>query len=499
MQKRVKKSVLISCKDKLIQVAVLERGRLEDYFVETKEEKTLVGNIYKGVVEDIKPSVGACFVNVGLARKGFLYLSDLNQILKIEEEAEEESWFRKLFFPRRKLRNSAITKGKEILVQVIKDPYERKGSRLTSHITLASRTLVFIYGSHHFGVSKKIEDLSERSRLKNIIRKLPLPENCGLIARTFSEGQDRKKIIADYKYLLNLWRLIKHRSSRLKAPSLVYEEYDLVLRVVRDYISSDISEIYIDSLEDFKRIKKFSQTFFPEFQKRIFYYERPYPLFEFFGVSNQMKEVFSRRIRLECGGYIIIEKTQALTSIDVNSGSFKTNLSQEEASFLVNKEAAKEIARQLRLRDIGGIVVIDFIDMHNRLHRDKLLNILRSYLNQDRAKTEIVSYSPIGLVEMTRRRTRKGPETIFLQDCPYCEGSGKVRSLYAIGMDLVSKLRDYISAKNSSRVSIRVNPRIKEYIEKQWKSELLNIEKKYSSRVYLEPDENLPFEKYILR
>ena len=526
---KVKRVILINAQEKdIVNVAILENGILEEFYSESKKKKSLVGNIYKGVIEDIVPSLGGCFVNIGMQRKGFLYLRDLEEILEIEKiEKEERIWpiFRIFRFTRKKQISIEQLKGKEVMVQIIKDPYQNKPARLTSHITLASRTLVLVYGSCSWGVSRKIEDQKERKRLLSILKKLKLPSQCGLIARTASLYENKSKIFTDHQYLLNLWKSIQYRFKRRPTPSLIYEELDLTLRILRDYAGASLSEVYVDDISSFKRLQSFCKVFYPHIIDKISYFSQDKSLFDSFGITSQIKQLYSKKVKLECGGYLVIEPTEALTVIDVNSGSFAPSFteigdsktrseyrdtskditsksrprhgakftsvsSQEEASFYVNKQACKEIARQLRLRNIGGIIVIDFINMKKKEHKEELIRYFRRLLLRDKMPTQILSFTSLGLLEMTRKRERVSFLNTVFRACPCCKGEGKIESLVVVGERIINELKQFSSGK----VTLKVHPLFKKYIEENIRNKI-NLN---SLKIFIEEDENIKIDDYSI-
>jgi len=425
-KEKINNEMLISKGESETRIAVVESGVLEEFFVEKSSAKRLVGNIYKGKVEAIVPGIGAAFVNMGIPKNGFLYLEEKHGYGDIlAEEIESDKGFKKD-------KPSALEKGQEVLVQVVREQIGTKGPRLTRRISLPGRYVVLVPHGRSVGISKRIEDHKERARIRQIITRFRLPKDFGIIVRTEGEGMGKWEFIREIKYLLNLWKKIMDRVKSSPAPSLIYEEYDLILRATRDLFTKEIDRVRVDSKEQFHRIFNFIRSYMPGLRRRVEFYKGTSPLFQYAGIEKQINVVFSRRIKLKSGGWIIIEPTEALVSIDVNTGHFVGGKSgrkknPEETAFITNREAAVEIARQIRLKDIGGIIVIDFIDMRRGDYRRAVVQALKEGIRRDKAKIKILNFSNIGLVEMTRQRMRKGLESTMYKTCPNCQGRGLVR------------------------------------------------------------------------
>ncbi|MDP2653803.1 MAG: Rne/Rng family ribonuclease [Candidatus Omnitrophota bacterium] len=434
------------------RVAILEDGKLDNFLIETEHRQSILGNVYKGRVESILPSINGAFVNIGQERNGFLYLTDAVNPLVADDLANKPKHFLKRFFNRpdrkegekkegepqqqhqrhhhRREENKPLplTVGQEILVQVVKDPFSNKGARLTTHISLAGRFVVFMPYDQHHGVSRKIESSEERHRLKEVLRELNFTKTGGFIVRTVSQDQGKKELLRDAKFLYKIWQQIQALSEQKQAPALIYKEYDLVWRVVRDYLTEKVDKLVIDSQDDFLRVRKSVENLIgSHLVEKIIHYKGNASLFDSKNISSELETIYDTKIMLKSGAYLVIEPTEGLTVVDVNSGKFKTKASPEDAAFMVNMEAAPEIARQLRLRDVGGIIVIDFIDMSREGHKRKVLEALQNALSKDRAKTEVNRISALGLVEMTRARTGNTLDAISFVPCPYCDGRGRVR------------------------------------------------------------------------
>ena len=451
------KEILIQVAKDERRVVVLVDGKLDDFYIELDRHQSMLGNIYKGKVESILPSINGAFVNIGQEKNGFLYLTDadnpfLNDIEKIEDEPRPSTPQKilNMIFPKpaatetvpvpqapqahnshppKKDKNELpLKKDQEILVQVVKDPFGTKGARLTTHISLAGRFVVYMPVDKHSGISKKIEKPEERQRLRDILKTFTFSKSGGFIIRTASMEQGEKEIFRDSKFLVNKWHEIRELSKKKQPPALIYEEGSLIWKVIRDLLKDDVQHVIIDSKDEFIKMRKFAQNLIgKEMIDKILYHPGPQTLFEAKNVARELDKIYEPKVYLKSGAYVVIEPTEGVTVVDVNSGRFKGKGSPEDAAFAVNMEAAPEIARQLRLRDLGGIIVIDFIDMNREEHKRKVLNALRDGLVKDHAKTEVNRISQLGLVEMTRARTGKTIESLEFHSCPYCEGRGKVK------------------------------------------------------------------------
>ena len=441
------KEILIEIHKQERLVAIIENGRVDDFHIEVDRYQSLLGNIYKGKVESILPSINAAFVNIGHERNGFLYLTDASNPLIEEDLSGPKTLLQKIFKkpksqaktppakttqkrPHRhsKKNDIPLKVGQEILVQVVKDPFGEKGARLTTHITLPGRFVVYMPCDNKSGISKKIDDVQERRRLREIMKGFSFAKTGGYIIRTVSKEQSKRELLRDAKFLYNIWQKINKKSKQESAPALIYEEGELTWKIVRDYLTDKVDKLIIDSEEEYQRIRKFVNTLIGrEMMKKIHHYKGKQGLFEAKHVARDLQTIYETKVPVKSGAYVIIEPTEAFTVVDVNSGKFKAKVSPGEAAFMVNMEVVPEIARQLRLRDRGGIIVIDFIDMVREDHKRKVVDALRKAVSRDYAKTEVYKISPLGLVEMTRARTGKTIESMSFGPCPYCEGRGRVK------------------------------------------------------------------------
>ncbi|OIO35719.1 MAG: hypothetical protein AUJ74_05025 [Candidatus Omnitrophica bacterium CG1_02_44_16] len=489
-----KKEILINYEQQERRVAILEDGKLENYFVERLQDRTTLGNIYKGRVETIVPSVGAAFVNVGGEKNGFLYLNDTVS-LEVDEEVELASGAPLV----KKQENTALKEGQELIVQVTKEPFGNKGPRLTTHVSIPGRYLVLMPYERHFGISKRIDDAAERKRLRSILGVLKVPNHMGLIIRTVAWGATDKELHRDLALLLRLWDRIDKASKRRNAPFLIYEDYDIVLRMIRDYFNEEIGCILIDSKEEFKRVFRFVKDYMGRVVNTVLFYRDKTPLFEKKGIEDEIERLYSTKVFLKSGAYVVIEPTEGLTVIDVNSGKFrKKNISQEEMAFSVNCESAREIARQLRLRDVGGIVVIDYIDMMEDRHRRELINCFKSALASDRAKTDILGLSKLGLIQMTRERTHRTLESISYKNCPYCQGKGKVKSAFSIALSAMRDLKNHLANNKTRKVTLEVNVDVAASLNNENFQTLRNIGRRFGARIEVKSNDLFHIEKVVL-
>ena len=421
------KEIFINIDSKSKRVAITKDNKLEEFYVEANKQDTILGNIYKGRVESIVPSLGAAFIDIGQGKNGFLYLSEVASPLF--EENIEKDFVTRYETDNKKVENKKLKSGQEIWVQVTKEPFGTKGPRLTTHISLAGRYLVLMPFDKQIGVSRRIENKSERERLKGVLEKTAINNKMGFIIRTASAEKNKREILRDANQLIKLWKNIKRFAHRKSIPVLIYREIDLILRTIRDYFTEDVDNLFIDSKIEFNRMCRYARSLLSRTKlKRLHLYKGEIPLFESKEIEKEIGKIYSAKVLLKSGAYIVIEKTEGLIVIDVNSGKFKSKSNSEQTSYLVNLEASKEIARQLRLRDYSGIIVMDFIDMTKEKHRKHVLETLNKALEYDRAKTEVLGISKLGLVEMTRERAGKPAESTYFKICPYCKGSGKVKN-----------------------------------------------------------------------
>src|SRR6201989_572232 len=483
----MKKTILVSAPHGETRVAVLEakqkggKSHVAELYIERRGRRSIVGNIYKGKVDNVLPGMEAAFVDIGLERNGFLHVDEI--LLPNGEQAPKRGrgHGRRI--------NELIKPGQEILVQVVKDPLKSKGARLSMNLSIAGRYLVFAPQGSGVGVSRRLSD-SERDRLRKMVDRTYKGPG-GLIVRTAAHGAKKPDFVREIAYLQKLNEVLGRRSEETKAPALVFQEADLSVRVLRDVFLNEFEKAIIDSEKQFERVTSFFQRTAPELVDGVELYKGAKPLFEKWHIDEEIESTLNRRVDLPSGGYLIIDYTEALTVIDVNSGSFtgRGKGGLEETITKVNTEAADEAVRQLRLRDIGGIIVIDFIDMARASNRDKVLKTMRKALDADKAKSYVVEVSPLGLVEMTRQNVTDGVREILTAPCPTCHGEGVVLSAETVALEGLQKLREF-AAKDEEAFLVRVNPKVAHELTDS-DSGLVELEEETGKRFHFEGREAL--------
>jgi ribonuclease G len=482
----VKKEIYINVEDTENRIAVLEDGVLEEYYFERSGSKRLAGSLYRGRVSKVVPGIQACFVNIGLRKNGFLHVSDIVDPSKtyaemmgeeVEEGAGEPESRRggaersvplSTFHSRLSKQGhieDLLHGGDDLLIQVVKDPLGEKGPRLTTNISLPGRNLVLVPRSRRRGISRRIEDVPERERLKKILDTLPVPENMGVIVRTFAQGETKKTLLRDLRFLVNLWKRIEKRYKETKKPGPLYEETDIVKQFLRDAMSEEIARIVVDSKAEYKELKKFIHTTLPKSKTQVELHKDRQPLFEKFGIEKEIEKAFQSRVWLKCGGYLVIEKFEALVAIDVNTGRNIGAEDAEQTILATNLEAAREIARQLRLRNMGGIIVIDFIDMKTKTNRKAVYDELKRSLKRDKARTFLVPISELGLLEMTRERDRESLGESLFGKCPYCNGTGDVKLPETVSIEVQREVKRIASERKAGELKVYAHPSIVERLK----------------------------------
>jgi ribonuclease G len=441
----VPKQILIDAAPWETRVAVLEDTALSELYVERGRDRSVAGNVYKGSVVRVLPGMQAAFVDIGLEKAAFLHVSDLagpDLVRAIVEEPEEEVELDEVP-PRRRVQFAPIeerlTKGQELLVQVSKEPIGSKGARVTANISLPGRYLVHMPGTDHVGISRRIEDPEERDRLRDAVESERSGQD-GFIVRTACEGMTKREIRDDVRFLTRLWAHVQQTAEGASAPALVHRDLDLVLRVLRDLFTADVERLVVDDAAEYARIREFAEAVMPQLVPRVHLYGGTTPLFEQHGVETKISRALERRVWLKSGGYLVIDQTESLTTIDVNTGRYVGKKDQEETVLRTNLEAAKQVVHQLRLRNIGGIIVIDFIDMEKLANRRKVFDALQEAVRADKARSTILQISELGLVQMTRKRTRESLGQLLLEPCPHCDGLGRLRSTQTIAYDALRRL-----------------------------------------------------------
>jgi len=493
------KEIFISSDPQETRVAITENKRLEEFYVERSSDQRMVGSIYKGRVTSIVPGIGAAFVDIGLGKNGFLYVSDI-----VEPKPEEDAVLEgepaqpqrpPSPHPRRSRIEEVVKPHQEILVQVVKEPFGTKGARLTTHISLPGRYMVLMCNDSRMGISKRIEDPQERGRLREILARLRFSQEAGLIIRTAGTGKGEKEFVRDVRYLSRVFQHIKRTAARAKAPVCLHHEYKLSQRVIRDSFTEDTHRIVVDAKSEFHDLRRFLQVLIPGVRVHLDLYRGEEPLFEKEGLDEQIAALFDKRVELPSGGSIVIEPTEGLVAIDVNTAKFTGRRNLEETAFQVDKEAAVETARQLRLRDVGGIVVIDFIDLEVPAHRRELVKTLEDALARDRAKTNLVSFSEICVAELTRQRMRRSVETVSYQPCPYCGGRGSVKSPVTMAIEAIRQAKRALKHAQHKTLELLVHPQVAVRLLQEDRPSLSALEQQAKSKILVLSDPSLHFEQ----
>jgi len=489
----VKQKIIINADSYETRIAILEEGELAELFVERAEQRRHVGDIYKGRVNAVLPGMQSAFVDLGLPKTGFLHASDLAESLSeiddISDLDENGDRGRRRRPPPPKIEDH-LKKGQEILVQITKESIGTKGPRVTQQVSLPGRFCVLMPGVDHVGVSRRIEDRGERQRIKAIINDLK-PKGVGLIARTAGEGKGDPEFAADVKHLTKLWQKVDRKSATVRAPALVHRELEMTASLIRDLFTDDVEEVWIDDKDAFAETQSYLKAVSPELRDRVKLHQSSVPIFDAFDIESQIEKTFERKVWLKKGGYICIDHAEALVAIDVNTGRFTGKKNQEETIFRTNMEAAKEVPRQLRLRDIGGIIVVDFIDMEIEANKRAVLEELRTELRKDRARTKAFAVSDLGLIEMTRQRERSSLLHYYTEDCPHCGGLGKVPSPETMLVKLERVMRRVRAMGTEKRVTVKVAPEIALFFVEQEGRRFAELEKRFRLQVDLKDDPQL--------
>jgi ribonuclease G len=497
----LKQEILLNITPQETRVALLENGVLLELQIERSLSRGLVGNIYHGKVVRVLPGMQAAFVDIGLSKNGFLHAAD---IVRVDDAFKTKGTGKVAVPPIQDL----VREGQSIWVQVIKDPIGNKGARLTTELTLPSRYLVMMPFADDLGISQKISDQDERQRLQEIASTFrdtinedlqaseKAPSNYGWIIRTAGEGIDSQELQNDFHYLYRLWRKLQERMSATPAKSLLHQDIPLAMRVLRDLIHDDVELIRIDSKETYDKAVEFAAEFIPELSEKIHYYPGSQPLFGLYNVEQDLQLALQKRVDLKSGGYLIIDQTEAMTTIDVNTGSYVGKRNQEDTLYKTNLEAATQIARQIRLRNLAGIIIIDFIDMLKDSHKSQVLEALKSALMPDRVKTRVTDMSPLGLVEITRKRTRDSLETLLCEPCPVCDGRGKVKTVKTVCYEILREVvREYRQFKAEGYRIIASQAVVDQFLDEEADS-LADLQEFIQRPVSLLPEDSYLQEEY---
>ena len=450
------------------RVALVENGLLQEVHVERQAKRGIVGNIYKGKISRVLPGMQAAFVDIGMDKAAFLHASDIVPHTECVAVKEKEQF---------QAGNIAelVRQGQDIMVQVVKDPLGTKGARLTTDITLPSRYLVFMPGSAHVGVSQRIESEAERERLKRTVAGY-VDDLGGYIIRTAAEGVGEQELEQDAAFLKRLWRKILERKHKYPPCKILYEDPSLAFRVVRDFVGAELDKIRVDSRQSFDQLKRFTEEYVPELAGKLEYYPGESPIFDLYDVENEIQRALERKVELKSGGYLIIDQTEAMTTVDINTGAFVGHRNLEETIFNTNVEATAAIARHLRLRNLGGIIIIDFIDMQSEDHRRRVLHSLELALAKDRAKTNVNGFSQLGLVEMTRKRTRESLEHVLCSECPECKGRGRVKTVESVCFEILREIIRVNRAYDADQFTVYAAPSVADYLRGEESHSLAELE-----------------------
>jgi ribonuclease G len=460
------------------RIAFLENGVLTECFVERKNDKSIVGNIYKGKVVRIVPGMDAAFVDIGLEKSAFLYVGDLIVDAMMYEEFEEIG----VPVEANERIEGVIEEGQEIIVQVSREPIGHKGTRVTSRITLPGRLLVLMSATEHVGVSRRIEDEEERKRLAAILKGM-CPKGFGLIARTACEGKKEDELLADLGFLRRMWESIQGKARKMRAPSILHQDLRLIFRVIRDLHAHGLKKIVVDDFALYTKIEEFLKEYLPEEPCEIEYYDEKEDLFEFYRIEIEISKLAHKKIWLKSGGYIVFDYTEALTVIDVNTGKYLGKRGLEDTILRTNLEAVKEIAYQIRLRNVGGIIVVDFIDMERKDSRETVFQALLDTLKRDRIKTFAYPISELGLVQLTRKRTRENMVTMLTESCPTCDGSGYIKSRYTVCYEVLRDLRTACRKGKGRQFDVSLAPEVARLLLEEEKSSLDYLETTYKTKI----------------
>ncbi|MGM0577201.1 MAG: Rne/Rng family ribonuclease [Myxococcota bacterium] len=486
--------LLINCRPDQRRVALIENGLTTELFFERLRGRSLVGNIYKGRVVRVLPGMQCAFVEAGLQRTAFLYVGDAYEPEPIEEDEAadpDQEVGRGAGHPPIK---EVLQQGQDVLIQVSKEPIGQKGARVTTRISLPGRFVVFRPGAWQVGVSRRITDPAERERLREIAHRIK-PEDGGLIVRTVAEGLDEEELRQDLEFLTDLWEDVRKRAHVVSPPELVHEDVDVTLRSIRDLLADDDDRVLVDDEAEAGRIRHFVERFMPGFEGAIELWSGPDPMFERFGLEWEIARAVRRKVGLKSGGDITIDRTEALTAIDINTGRFVGKTSFEETVLEINLEAAREIAYQLRFRDIGGLIVIDFVDMAHEVNRQRVRDVLVEELAKDKARSHVLPMSELGLIEMTRKRVRESIVQSLTEPCFYCDGRGYLRSLQVITDNIISRLRQLVVSGARGVLRVMAHPRVVEQIVEDCQETITGLEQKFDVQIELNARDDLHLEE----
>lgn len=478
------------------RIAVMHRGRLEELFMERASSESHVGNIYKGRITNVEPSIQAAFVDFGLPKNGFLHISDLQPQYFPDHRGQLEEVGRKTPRRERPPIQKCLRRGQEVIVQIIKEGIGTKGPTLTTYISIPGRYLVMMPGMNRLGVSRKIEDEDARRKMRAILDEMEFPRDMGFILRTAGMHKTKRDLQRDQMYLLRLWKKVAARIKGERAPCVLYQESDLVIRTIRDVYSSDFSKIIVDDEPTAEKVRDFLSIAMPRASAPVESYVGKEPLFHKYGIEKAIERINSRHVPLPSGGSLVIDSTEALVAIDVNSGRYRDLDDAEETAYRINIEAAEEIARQLLLRDLGGLILCDFIDMRMEKHRRGVERALRDALKEHKERAKCLRMSQFGIIEMTRQRMRPSIKRSIYQDCPHCHGSGLVKNPESMTLDIMRLLKLAAFHQQVETVEVRVHPSVAFRLQNHKRGELHQLEQDSHRRVTIRPDGNIGLDQY---
>ena len=502
------KELIINATDHETRVALVENGTLQELFIERPTGCDIAGDIYKGRVLRVLPGMQAAFVDIGLDQAAFIYVADVlndyhefEQLMQSDREEDNDLYGdadgdeKPPSLDQAFMIEELLHEGQEIMAQASKAPIGNKGARITSRISLPGRLLVLMPTTSHIGVSRRIEDETERNRLKETLAEIR-PDNYGFIARTVSEGVDKDKLANEMEFLISLWEEIQKKNGNAPVPSLLHKELNVTLRAVRDLFTQEVDKLVIDSKAGYDEILRFLDTFMPKLKGSVELYEEPEPIFDAYNMESEISRALKKKVWLKSGGYIVIEHTEALVAIDVNTGRFVGKHNLEETILKTNLEAVREIAYQIRLRDIGGLIIIDFIDMEKKSNRERVFNALKDALKKDRSKTNVLPMSELGLIEMTRKRTRETLNRMLCEPCFYCEGEGYLQSKRTICYNIYREMRRESAEMMGESVTLKVHPETAELLLGEERGVVESLERWLKKEIIIRPDSHFHLEQW---
>lgn len=475
------------------RVALLEDKEIVELYIERPYPERLVGNIYRGKVSSVLPGMQAAFIDIGYERNAFLYVGDAVTHKEYLEDEDE-------IFQNVKGYNidELLRSGQEITVQVVKEPIGTKGPRVTTNITLPGRHLVLLPNADYVGVSRRIEDENEKGKLKKTAEKIK-PKGMGLIVRTASEGKSTEDFTRDLNFLLKVWDSIRQKEFSGPVPRCIHKDVNLIYRAVRDLFTWNIDKFIVNDRQQYMKVLDLVEMISPALKLRVEYFSKSYDLFEYYQLESRISRALSRKVWLKSGGYLVVDQTEALTVVDVNTGKFVGSNNLEDTVLKTNIEAAKEIAKQLRLRDIGGIIIIDFIDMHEHEHQQMVLDALKQALKKDRTKTTVIGMTGLGLIEMTRKKVRHGLASVLTTECPYCSGTGRILSPESVARNVEKEITRYFTQTIANAIQVEVHPSVATVLTGADGQNLVRMENTYGKKIIVKANTDIKHEEMKIR